>query len=139
MQTRFRWVVIALIFFITLVNYVDRSALSYAVQGISTEFGFDAAVIGRILGAFGLGYIVTTFLGGLWADHYGARRTLFAASPPGSACSMRHACSWGLPKARTSQRLTAPWPTGSRRRSGPSRCPIRWWQCHWRSLWARRW
>jgi MFS family permease len=78
--TRFRWVVIALIFFITLVNYVDRSALSYAVQGIATEFGFDAAVIGRILGAFGLGYIVTTFLGGLWADHYGARRTLFAAS-----------------------------------------------------------
>jgi len=78
--TRFRWVVIALIFFITVVNYVDRAALSYAVHGISVEFGFSAAEAGRILGAFGLGYIVTTFLGGLWADHYGARRTLFVAS-----------------------------------------------------------
>ncbi len=78
--TRFRWLVIALIFFITMVNYVDRSALSYAMHDIAGEFGFGAAVTGRILGAFGLGYIVTTFLGGLWADHYGARRTLFAAS-----------------------------------------------------------
>ena len=78
--TRFRWLVIALIFAITMVNYVDRTALSYAVQGIAGEFGFGPAQVGRILGAFGLGYIVTTFLGGIWADHYGARRTLFAAS-----------------------------------------------------------
>lgn len=79
-RTRFRWVVIALIFFITMVNYVDRSALSYAVHGIAAEFGFDAAMVGHILGAFGIGYIVTTFFGGIWADHYGARKTLFAAS-----------------------------------------------------------
>lgn len=79
-KTRFRWLVIGLIFFITMVNYVDRSALSYAVHGISTEFGFDTAAIGRILGAFGIGYILTTFLGGIWADHYGARLTLFFAS-----------------------------------------------------------
>ena len=79
-RTRFRWLVIGLIFFITAVNYIDRSALSYAVHGISAEFGFDSAAAGRILGAFGIGYIVTTFLGGIWADHYGARLTLFCAS-----------------------------------------------------------
>lgn len=79
MPTRFRWAIVALIFFITMVNYVDRAALSYAVPGLRAEFGFDAAQVGRILGAFGLGYILTTFLGGLWADHYGARRTLFWA------------------------------------------------------------
>ncbi|HEV2320851.1 MAG TPA: MFS transporter, partial [Gammaproteobacteria bacterium] len=79
-RTRFRWLVIGLIFFITVVNYVDRSALSYAVHGISAEFSFDTDAVGRILGAFGIGYIVTTFLGGIWADHYGARLTLFGAS-----------------------------------------------------------
>ena len=79
-QTRFRWFVIGLIFFITMVNYVDRSALTYAVHGISAEFGFGSAEIGRVLGAFGIGYIVTTFLGGIWADHYGARLTLFFSS-----------------------------------------------------------
>jgi MFS family permease len=73
-------VVVALIFFITMVNYVDRSALSYAVHDIATEFHFDPGMVGRILGAFGIGYIVTTFLGGIWADHYGARKTLFFAS-----------------------------------------------------------
>ncbi|HSN18170.1 MAG TPA: MFS transporter [Gammaproteobacteria bacterium] len=78
--TRFRWVIIALIFFITMVNYVDRSALSYAIHDIGAEFHFDAALAGRILGAFGLGYIITTFFGGIWADHYGARNTLFFAS-----------------------------------------------------------
>jgi len=79
-HTRFRWVVIALIFFITMVNYVDRSALSYAVHGIAAEFHFDASLVGGILGAFGIGYIITTFFGGIWADHFGARRTLFFAS-----------------------------------------------------------
>ena len=79
MPTRFRWAVVALIFLITVVNYVDRAALSYAVPDLRAEFGFDAAEMGRILGAFGLGYILTTFLGGIWADHYGARRTLFWA------------------------------------------------------------
>ena len=79
-RSRFRWAVVALIFFITMVNYVDRSALSYAVHGIAGEFGFDAAMVGHILGAFGLGYIVTTFFGGIWADHYGAHKTLFFAS-----------------------------------------------------------
>jgi MFS family permease len=79
-RRRFRWVVVALIFFITMVNYVDRSALSYAVHGIAGEFGFDAAMVGHILGAFGIGYIVTTFFGGIWADHYGARKTLFFSS-----------------------------------------------------------
>lgn len=79
-RSRFRWAVIALIFFITMVNYVDRSALSYAVHDIAGEFGFDAAMVGHILGAFGIGYIVTTFFGGIWADHYGARKTLFFSS-----------------------------------------------------------
>jgi MFS transporter, ACS family, aldohexuronate transporter len=79
-HSRFRWAVVALIFFITMVNYVDRSALSYAVHGIAGEFGFDAVMVGHILGAFGIGYIVTTFFGGIWADHYGARKTLFFSS-----------------------------------------------------------
>ncbi|MGE5626267.1 MAG: MFS transporter [Bacillota bacterium] len=63
-----------------MVNYVDRSALAYAIQDIATEFHFDAVMVGRILAAFGIGYIVTTFFGGIWSDHFGARKTLFFAS-----------------------------------------------------------
>ena len=77
--TRFRWIVIALIFFITVVNYVDRNAISFAIGDIASEFGFADTYKGLILGAFGIGYAVTVFLGGIWADHYGAHRTLLVA------------------------------------------------------------
>jgi len=77
--TRFRWVVIALIFFITMVNYVDRNAISFAIGDIAHDLGFAAGDKGLILGAFGIGYAVTVFFGGIWADHYGAHRTLTAA------------------------------------------------------------
>ena len=78
--SRFRWVIIGLLFFITVINYIDRSAISYAVGPIAREFGLSPADIGLILGAFGIGYLVTTFLGGIWTDHYGAHKTLLVAS-----------------------------------------------------------
>lgn len=77
--TRFRWVVIALIFFITVMNYVDRNAISFAIGDISHDLGFAASDKGLILGAFGIGYAITVFFGGIWADHYGAHRTLTVA------------------------------------------------------------
>ena len=78
--SRFRWVVIGLLFLITIINYIDRSAISYAVGDLSKAFGLDQDSIGLILGAFGIGYLVTTFLGGIWSDRYGAHKTLFFAS-----------------------------------------------------------
>lgn len=78
-MSRFRWLIIALIFFITVVNYVDRNAISFAIGDMGRELGFAAGDKGLVLGAFGIGYAVTVFLGGIWADHYGAHRTLAAA------------------------------------------------------------
>ncbi|RIV24149.1 MFS transporter [Alicyclobacillaceae bacterium I2511] len=78
--TRFRWTVIALLFFITVVNYIDRSAISYAVPDISKLFHLNPAEIGMILGAFGIGYMIMTFFGGIWVDKSGARLVLFLAS-----------------------------------------------------------
>lgn len=78
--TRFRWIVIALIFSITVINYIDRSAIAYAMSNIMGEFHFGAREAGLILGAFGVGYMITTFLGGIWSDRQGAHVTLFAAS-----------------------------------------------------------
>lgn len=78
--SRFRWVVIALLFFITVINYIDRSAIAYAVDDIAGSFSLSESQIGLILGAFGIGYLVTTFLGGIWTDRHGAHRTLLVAS-----------------------------------------------------------
>jgi sugar phosphate permease len=70
----YRWVVIALAFFITIVNYLDRSAISYAIGPLKHEFGLNDADFGFIASAFGIGYMIMTVGGGILVDRYGARR-----------------------------------------------------------------
>jgi MFS family permease len=79
-KSGFRWIVIALLFYITVANYIDRSAIAFAVGSIKAELGLGPAEIGLILGAFGLGYAVTTFLGGIAVDRWGARAVLLTAA-----------------------------------------------------------
>ncbi len=78
--TKFRWFIVFLLFFITIVNYIDRSAISYAIPDITKEMGLNASQKGLILGAFGIGYLIMTFFGGIFADRFGARWTLFVMS-----------------------------------------------------------
>src|SRR5919106_4251705 len=78
--TRFRWFVVFLLFAITIVNYIDRAAISYAIPLIQKQLGFSAAESGAILGAFGLGYAITTLLGGFSVDRWGARIVLTVAA-----------------------------------------------------------
>jgi ACS family hexuronate transporter-like MFS transporter len=82
--THFRWLVIALIFAITVVNYIDRSAISYAIGEIARDLHFSRhdrdLMNGFILSAFSIGYMLTVFLGGIFADRHGARVTLFWAA-----------------------------------------------------------
>ena len=75
-KTRFRWIILGLLFFITILNYMDRSSIAYVVDILSNAFFLDDTKIGLILGAFSIGYVVTTFLGGILVDRYGARHTL---------------------------------------------------------------
>ncbi|MEM6464520.1 MAG: MFS transporter [Pseudomonadota bacterium] len=77
--TRFRWAVIVLLFLINTINYVDRSAISYAAHSIQSDFGLSSAQLGLVLGAFGIGYVLTTLPGGYLADRFGARVTFAIA------------------------------------------------------------
>lgn len=72
-RTNYRWVVASLIFFITLVNFIDRSAISFVIDPLKQEFHFTDTQFGMILSAFGIGYILLTLLGGLLVDLWGAR------------------------------------------------------------------
>ncbi|WP_029006550.1 MFS transporter [Azorhizobium doebereinerae] len=78
--TRYRWFVIFLLFAITVVNYVDRAAISYAIPAMERDLGLSPAAAGTILGAFGVGYALTTLLGGFAVDRYGARLVLTLAA-----------------------------------------------------------
>ena len=72
----FRWVIIALIFVITITNYIDRASMAYAINDIKVLFHLDDDAVGLILGAFGIGYAITTFFGGIAVDRYGTRKVL---------------------------------------------------------------
>lgn len=71
--TKYRWFVTSLIFFITLVNFVDRSAISFVIEPLKREFHFTDTQFGMILSAFGLGYVLLTAFGGWLVDVWGTR------------------------------------------------------------------
>ncbi|MEK7688021.1 MAG: MFS transporter [Pseudomonadota bacterium] len=79
-RTRYRWFIVFLLFAITGVNYIDRAAISYAIPAMQLDLGLSPADTGTILGAFGLGYALTTLFGGFAVDRYGARIVLTVAA-----------------------------------------------------------
>lgn len=79
-RTRYRWFIVFLLFAITAINYVDRAAIAYAVPAIQRDLGLSPADVGLVLGAFGLGYAITTLAGGFAVDRWGARAVLTTAA-----------------------------------------------------------
>ncbi len=77
--THFRWVVLALIFFISTVSFLDRSSMSYAMTTLSHTFNLTPSQMGFILGGFAVGYAMTPFLAGMAVDRFGSRITLSIA------------------------------------------------------------
>ncbi len=77
--SHFRWVIILLLFSITVINYIDRESISYAIDVMGKTFHFSTTEQGFILGSFGVGYVVTTLLGGIAADRIGPRMTMGVA------------------------------------------------------------
>lgn len=69
----YRHVIFAMIVAITVINYVDRGAISYAANDMIAEFGLDEVAWGNVLGYFGYGYIIGALLGGALADRKGPR------------------------------------------------------------------
>lgn len=69
-----RFVVLGLLFVITVVNYADRSSLSITGTSVRTTLGFSAVQLGYIFSAFSWAYVVSQLPGGMLLDRFGARR-----------------------------------------------------------------
>ncbi len=82
----YRWIITGLIFFITLVNFIDRSAISFVIGPLKQEFHFTDTQFGIILAAFGLGYMLLTAFGGWLVDRWGARLVWPLAAIAWSLC-----------------------------------------------------
>jgi len=84
--THYRWVITGLIFFITLINFIDRSAISFVIDSLKQEFHFTDTQFGMILSSFGLGYVLLTVLGGWLVDRWGTRTVWPLAAIGWSLC-----------------------------------------------------
>ncbi len=77
--TRFRYVIAGLVLLITVVNYADRGALSFASQQIIKEYGLNPASWGAVLGYFGYGFMLGGVGGGFLSDRWGPKRVQIVA------------------------------------------------------------
>ena len=69
-----RFLVLGLIFFITVVNYADRSSMSIAGTDMTKELGMTSVQLGFVFSAFSWAYVVGQLPGGYLLDRFGAKK-----------------------------------------------------------------
>ena len=75
-MTRFRWLIMSMIFLACVINFLDRCALAYVIQPIQELYHLNNTDFGLLSSAFGLSYLFMTFIGGILVDRYGSRKIL---------------------------------------------------------------
>ena len=73
-KTNVRWVVVAVLFFITIINYADRATISLAGPAMAKELNFDSVTMGYIFSAFGWAYVIFQLPGGWLLDKFGSKK-----------------------------------------------------------------
>jgi ACS family glucarate transporter-like MFS transporter len=66
-----RWGLVALMFFIAAVSYLDRNNISIAASAVQKEFGLTNVQLGAVFSAFVMGYAFSQPLAGRLADRFG--------------------------------------------------------------------
>jgi len=83
-RTHVRWLIVAVLFVVTTVNYADRASISLAGPAIARDLRLDAVAMGYVFSAFGWAYVVMQLPGGWLLDRFGSKRvyavSLFAWS-----------------------------------------------------------
>jgi MFS transporter, ACS family, glucarate transporter len=72
-RTNVRWLVVAMLFFMTLINYADRSSISLAGPQMAKDLGLSPVDMGIIFSAFGWAYVMFQLPGGWLLDKFGSR------------------------------------------------------------------
>src|SRR5271167_2166947 len=94
--SRFRWVICGLLFFATVIAYVDRGVLAYLEKTLEGILGFDSRQYSYMTAAFSLAYAIGLVSAGRLTDRLGTRKGFaiaivlwsLAAMAPGAAVSV---------------------------------------------------
>lgn len=95
-MTNFRWIICAMLFFATTINYLDRQVLSLTWKDfIAPEFHWTNTDYGNIAAAFAIMYAIANFFSGRIIDWLGTKRGYLWAIGIWSTGACLHAgCGW---------------------------------------------
>ena len=91
-----RWVIIALVFFATLINYIDRLTISVLAPLIVQDLGLTNTEYGGIATWFLVAYTLSQGLSGKLYDRVGIKRGFTVSIIVWSVAAMGHAFAGGL-------------------------------------------
>jgi ACS family hexuronate transporter-like MFS transporter len=91
MTTNYRWKIIALLFFATTINYIDRQVIGILAPYISDELGWSEVDYGYIVTAFQVAYAIGLLVMGNLLDKLGTRIGYSLAIIVWSIAAMGHA------------------------------------------------
>jgi MFS transporter, ACS family, glucarate transporter len=78
-MTRVRWLILAMLFAVTTVNYADRATLSIAGSALAKQLGLSPITMGYAFSAFGWSYVLAQLPGGWLLDRFGSKKVYFAS------------------------------------------------------------
>ncbi len=87
---RRRWIICALIFFATTINYVDRTVLGLLAPMLQTKIGWNEAQYGYIVTTFQVAYAIGLLVMGPLVDRLGSRLGYAIAIGIWSVSAMAH-------------------------------------------------
>ena len=91
-MTNWRWVMCAMLFFATTINYMDRQVLSLTWKDfISPEFDWNDDIYGTITAAFSFFYLVANIFAGKFVDFVGTKNGYFWSIVVWSIGAVMHA------------------------------------------------
>ena len=98
--SQYRWVICALLFFATVISYVDRGVLGYLEKFLEGIFHFDSVQYSYMTTAFQVAYAIGMVTAGWLTDRLGTRKGLalaivlwsLAAMTPGAATGVWTFC-----------------------------------------------
>jgi ACS family hexuronate transporter-like MFS transporter len=93
----FRWVVCALLFFATTINYIDRQVIGLLKDPLQKQFAFNERDYAAIVFSFQLAYAIGLLLAGRVMDKLGTRKGFALALIVWSIAAIAHAAADWFP------------------------------------------
>lgn len=117
--SRLRWLILGLLFLSTVINYIDRQALSVLLPTLRTELSLSSSDYGAITTVFLLAYTLAQVPFGMWVDKVGTRLGFSVAIVGWSVAAMLHAfvtgpISLGVARGLLGVTEAGNWPAGTK-------------------------